>query len=228
MIAYLETDKDAIDLSMTLAEGQSQKIEIVNLARTKPLSVTGTIVLKKGAKLELAEADLGRFDVNFKVTVVCEGDDSSFVAHVGALNEDKEKKIYAADVIHLGKRSYSRTSMYGVCDKESAMSFLGSSDIKKGAAKTNTRQEGKIINLSGKAKCVVSPALLIAEEDVFASHGATMGSIPDQDIYYLMSRGLDKKTAERLVVMGYLKPIVLLIEDASLKEKAIALLERSL
>ena len=118
--------------------------------------------------------------------------------------------------------------MFGVCEGSSKMQFLGASDIRKGAAKTNTRQEAKIVNLSGKARCVASPALLISEEDVFASHGASMGSVPDNDIFYLMSRGIDRSTANKLIMVGYLKPIALKIRDEKIKEEALDLLGKEI
>lgn len=225
--SILESPKDVLDLSCTLQKGEKKIIDLSNIHRTKDLKIIGNITLNKGSYLELVEVDLGRFNMDFHVTVTL-SDNAEFYAHVAALNENKELKKYIVDVIHIGKLSKSKTSMFGVCSGESHMEFLGKSDIKKGAVKTNTRQEGKIINLSGKAKCIVSPALLIAEEDVFASHGATMGSVPEDDIFYLMSRGLCRKVAERLVMVGYLKPIILMLKDEKIKAEAIALLDSEL
>ncbi len=222
-----ETTQDVLDLSLDLAEGENRKIDIVNLFRTTPLKVTGTITLGRKASLEIVEVDLGRFSMDLQIRTSL-AEKAGFLYKLAALNENAEAKSYRADVIHIGRESKSLTSMFGVCSGTSHMEFLGVSDIKRGAAKANTRQEGKAVTLSGKARCIVSPALLIGEEDVFASHGASMGSVPDTDIFYLMSRGLDRNTAERLVMVGYLKPIVLMLDDKTVKEKALALLEKEI
>lgn len=225
---YLESKAAVIDLSGELKEGESKIIDITNLTRKKPLKITGEITLNEKASLTIVEVDFSMCDIDFNLKVHCLGYKSQFMYHLSSLTRDKETKIYRADVIHKGKDSYSRTHMFGVCEGVSRMEFLGASDIKKGASKTDTRQEGKIVNLSGKAKCVASPSLLISEEDVFASHGASMGSVPDNDIFYLMSRGIDKATANKLIMLGYLKPITLMLKDKKAKEKALGLLDKEI
>lgn len=225
---YLESKAAVIDLSGELKEGESKIIDITNLTRKKPLKITGEITLNEKASLTIVEVDFSMCDIDFNLKVQCLGYKSQFMYHLSSLTRDKETKIYRADVIHKGKDSYSRTHMFGVCEGVSRMEFLGASDIKKGASKTDTRQEGKIVNLSGKAKCVASPSLLISEEDVFASHGASMGSVPDNDIFYLMSRGIDKATANKLIMLGYLKPITLMLKDKKAKEKALGLLDKEI
>lgn len=224
---YCETKEQNIDLSCTLNENEQKVINISNILRNDSLNIIGKIILKRNSFLNFVEVDLCRSNINVNLTIeLYEG--AEFKANVASYAKNIEEKRYVIDTIHIGKNSTSHTSMFGVCANESKMDFLGKSDIKNGASKTNTRQEGKIINLSGKAKCVVSPSLLIAEEDVFASHGATMGSVPDDDIFYLMSRGIDRHTAERLVTIGYLKPIILMLSDEKEKEQALRILDSEL
>ena len=58
--------------------------------------------------------------------------------------------------------------------------------------------------LSDQARSDANPILLIDENDVTAGHAASIGQVDPEDMYYLMSRGRDKATAERLVVRGFL------------------------
>ena len=81
------------------------------------------------------------------------------------------------------------------------------------------RQEGHIADLSKGGKANVSPMLRIAENDIKASHGATLGKIPDESLFYLMSRGLTKEEATSLMTIGFLKPIVNLIEDEKVRDE---------
>lgn len=217
--------RDVVDLSKEYAPYEVVTLEIAQLDRKTPLKIVGNLVLNEGAEVNLIEADLGRFDLQMDLHVRLNGFRSSFTARIAALTEGSETKIYKADTVHIGKESKSLVSMFGVCNGTSRLEFRGTSDIKNGAEKTHTRQEGKIVDLSGQAKCEVSPSLLIDEEDVYASHAASMGSVSQDDIFYLMSRGLDRKTAERLVTIGLLKPIVFQLSDEGEKEKALALLE---
>lgn len=226
-VTYREYPGADLDLSLKVPKDGELVVDITDLWRIKPLKVTGNIDIQDGGKLTIVQVDFGNFDIDLDVRVTLK-EKSEFYYHLAALATATDRKIYTADVVHVGKESKSRTSMFGVCMDESHMEFLGSSDIKRGAAKTWTRQEGKIVNLSSKAKGVVSPALLIGEEDVFASHGATMGSVPDDDIFYLMSRGLDLDTAKRLIMVGYLKPVALMLENPKVKDEAIGLLEKEI
>ncbi len=57
--------------------------------------------------------------------------------------------------------------------------------------------------LSDQARSDANPILLIDENDVTAGHAASIGQVDPEDMYYLMSRGLDQHTAERLVVRGF-------------------------
>lgn len=225
--SYNEVKDEVIDLSCTLKEGEQKTINISNVLRTNNLKIIGNIKMLKNSFLNFVQVDLCRSNIDFNLSIEIY-ENAEFKGHIAAYAKNIEQKRYAIDTIHIGKYSQSHTSMFGVCANESKMDFLGKSDIKNGASKTNTRQEGKIINLSGRAKCIVSPALLIAEEDVYASHGATMGSVPDDDIFYLMSRGIDRHTAERLVTIGYLKPIILMLNNMDEKEQALRMLDSEL
>jgi len=157
--SYYEPQEEIIDLSETIHKNERKIIDITNFYRKKDLKITGKITLEDNAYLEIVQIDLGRFNIDFNIEVTLYKS-AEFYSHIASLAEGKEKKTYTADVIHIGKYSTSKTSMFGVCSDESRIDFLGKSDIKNGASKTNTRQEGKVINLSGKAKCIVSPSLL--------------------------------------------------------------------
>ena len=62
--------------------------------------------------------------------------------------------------------------------------------------------------LSEKARGDANPILLIDEDDVTAGHAASVGRVDDLQLFYLMSRGIQRKEAERLVIHGFLDPVV--------------------
>ncbi len=93
--------------------------------------------------------------------------------------------------------------------------------VPQGAIKSETRVEGKIINLDEKARSEVSPKLLIGENDIKASHGASLGSYNDNDFFYLISRGLDSKEAKSLITYGIIIPLLNSIQNDKLKEIAL-------
>ena len=88
--------------------------------------------------------------------------------------------------------------------------------IKNGASKTNMLQKSKGIILDIDSKISASPELYIDEYDCMASHGASIGSIDEADIYYLMSRGLTRSDAEKLIVYGFFNPYLAFIKDENI------------
>ena len=100
--------------------------------------------------------------------------------------------------------------------RENASSvFNGIGHIKHGGTKSIANQESRVLMLSEHARGDANPILLIDEDDVEAGHAASVGRVDPEQLYYLMSRGISQKEAERLVIHGFLDPVVreLPIED---------------
>ncbi len=159
-------------------------------------------------------ADSNKFDLEIKL-------DDGAVAEVriAVLCHGNAKKIYSPNIEHLAPCSEALVSCYGIAADSSDLSFKGLSSVDKGAKKANTRQEAKIILFDKSAKGAASPALKISENDIKAGHGASIGRLNDEHLFYLESRGLNEREAKRLIVLGYLKPIVRFYSDKSFQEK---------
>jgi Fe-S cluster assembly protein SufD len=190
-----QTEKE-VNLSFTVEKNASLVLTFVDLSPSS-LTVHLTADLKEGASAEVSVCSLASL---------------------------KEEKIYRVDINHLEGKTYSRTIMAGINAGEGILKFLGNSYIKNGAHQSDTRQEGKITNLSPNAKSEVSPALLIKENDVKASHGAALGSYNPEELFYLMSRGLTLDESKRLITFGYLLPIIEKLGDGKILEEAKATL----
>ena len=82
--------------------------------------------------------------------------------------------------------------------------------------------------LSDQARSDANPILLIDENDVTAGHAASIGQVDPEDMYYLMSRGLDKATAERLVVRGFLGSVIVEIPVKEVRAEMIETIDEIL
>src|SRR5690625_3200992 len=80
--------------------------------------------------------------------------------------------------------------------------------IEKGATRANAEQESRILMLSGDARGDANPILLIDEDDVTAGHAASVGRIDEMQVYYMQSRGISREEAEKLIIHGFLDPVV--------------------
>ena len=81
------------------------------------------------------------------------------------------------------------------------------SEIAKGAVGTNSTQEERLLLLSKTAQAHPIPMLLIAEEDVRCDHAVSVGSLPADQLFYLMARGLTQADAKRLLLRSFLHPV---------------------
>jgi Fe-S cluster assembly protein SufD len=95
--------------------------------------------------------------------------------------------------------------------------------IEKGMKNANAFQTLKGIITSDESIVEVNPILLIDEYDVKAGHGATIGKIEEDQLYYLQSRGLTRKEAEKLIINGFLQPIIDEIDDEPLRDRFVHL-----
>ncbi len=182
-------------------------------------SLEKNIVVKANKNLEIVLVDFCYSDLDVKFNIKLE-QDASCIFKLATVCFDSIKKKFDINVYHDGKRSFSRTNMAGINLGNGNLSFLGSSYIKNGAKGSDTRQEGKITNLSTESKSEVSPALYIKENDVKASHGAALGAYNPNVIFYMMSRGLTLEQSKKLITFGTLIPIIDSLDDQELIEKA--------
>ena len=96
--------------------------------------------------------------------------------------------------------------------------FQGKVFVSDRAQKTDAYQLSKGLILDDKSEFSTKPELEIYADDVKCSHGSTSGNIDQDAVYYLMTRGLSKKEATKLIIKGFLNDVVLEIEDQQVKK----------
>ncbi|MCE7786111.1 Fe-S cluster assembly protein SufD [Staphylococcus xylosus] len=126
-----------------------------------------------------------------------------------------QKVNLTSKIVQYGKETMGYILKHGVMLESASTVFNGIGYIKHGGTKSNANQESRVLMLSENARGDANPILLIDEDDVEAGHAASVGRVDPEQLYYLMSRGISRKEAERLVIHGFLDPVVreLPIED---------------
>ena len=127
---------------------------------------------------------------------------------VVALSRGRQIQGIDSRVTNYGCNSIGNILQHGVILEKGTLTFNGIGHIIKGAKGADAQQESRVLMLSDKARSDANPILLIDENDVTAGHAASIGQVDPEDMYYLMSRGLDQATAERLVVRGFLGSVI--------------------
>jgi len=105
----------------------------------------------------------------------------------------------------------------GILDNNSTGVFNGKIFVRKDAQKTNAFQSNKNVLLSGNANINTKPQLEIFADDVKCSHGCTIGSLDEEGLFYLQSRGVPKKQAMALLLQGFALDILEKIKLAPIR-----------
>ncbi len=104
--------------------------------------------------------------------------------------------------------------------------YLGNIRIAKNAQRTEANLRDDAFLLSKRAHIDSVPALEIAANDVKAYHGATIGALDDEQIFYMTSRGIERSAAERMIALGFFEPVIDRFPTESLREELRNALQR--
>lgn len=121
--------------------------------------------------------------------------------------EDSSVRV-SVKVKHVARNTKSKVIVKGVLDDTSKIDFEGLTKIEKGAGNSNAWLESRLLMLSDQASGTAVPNMEISENEVKAGHGATVGKIDEIEIFYLMSRGLTREKARRLIVQGFVGELI--------------------
>jgi len=107
------------------------------------------------------------------------------------------------NVIHAAENCTSRQAFRGVLDDESTGVFNGAIEVRPGADGTDAAQSNDNLLLSNRAEANTQPRLEILADDVACKHGATVGQLDDEAMYYLRTRGIAVDEARRILINGF-------------------------
>ena len=120
----------------------------------------------------------------------------------------EQKVDFRITVRHLCAGCVSHQLFKGLAEDEARVEFEGLVYVAAGAEKTEALQENHSLLLSENAFVQSSPQLEIYADDVVCSHGATVGSLDENEQFYMRSRGISLEEARRLQILSFLSPVL--------------------
>ena len=141
---------------------------------------------------------------------------SAFVNGIFNLDNNKNHEIRTS-INHLNENTKSYQLIKSVLGENTKSAYQGKIFVKSNAQKTDGYQLSKAILLSDNAEFNAKPELEIYADDVKCSHGSASGSLNQESIFYIMSRGLNYKEAKELLINGFLLDVVEKITDNEIK-----------
>lgn len=177
------------------------------------------VSLKGNANVLCAYVELADYSSLSKMKYCLLEEGANARLRLASLSKDQEEKNYEITLEHLAPNTYGDMDNYGIVKSKASLVIDGVGRIYKGMYQSSTHQTNKIIVFDEGCNAQANPYLYIDEYDVKASHGASVGKIDEDHLYYLQSRGLSKQDAMHLVTYGYFLPVLEFISVDSLKER---------
>jgi Fe-S cluster assembly protein SufD len=143
----------------------------------------------------------------------------SDMRHTGLyITEGKEHLDLFTTDLHEEGDTTGDTVWKGALTGESRASYEGLIHIVKGAQNTDTYLQTHSMLLSPRAKGDAIPSLIVETDNVKASHGGTVGEIDEDQVFYMMTRGISRREAVRILVEGYFEEVIGRLHDEKLEE----------
>ena len=156
------------------------------------------------------------------------GEASQSEVKIVSITHGEQKHVIDTKVTNYANHSDGEIFQHGVVLDRSTLTMNGIGHIIKGSKDANSQQESRILMLSDESRGDANPILLIDEFEVQAGHAASVGQLDPVQLFYLMSRGLSRKQAERLVIRGFLGQVIQAIPLAEDREALIESIEQKL
>jgi Fe-S cluster assembly protein SufD len=190
---------------LVLGEGAALRYGLV---QRWGLGVTGHMTVRvrlaAQARAQLALASFGGARSKLDIGAVLAGERAEVETYGVGMGVGEQRFDHHTEHVHLASETRSNLGFKVAMTGASRSAYTGLIRIAKDAAGCEAYQENRNLLLSERARADSIPELEILNDDVRCSHGATMSSIDDEQLFYLQSRGLPRLQAIRLIVYGFL------------------------
>jgi len=149
------------------------------------------------------------------------------VRTVGVASGEQKQNI-TVRTMNIADRTVCKITNYGIVKDNAHLAFNGIGKILKAAKESDNQQETRLLNLSKTAEAIANPFLYIDEGDIAAGHAASIGQLDEEQIYYLMSRGMSRKEADKMIVSGFLAPFIAALGDEEMRDALLVKIEDKL
>ncbi|MDE2763278.1 MAG: Fe-S cluster assembly protein SufD [Gemmatimonadota bacterium] len=230
----LSPDFDSATLACTVAElfsrggAQVQYVSLQRMGRGGVHLANQRTLAERDSTLDTLNVALGgtvgRVDLNARL--LGPGANSDMLGlYFGDANQHFD---FNTSQDHVAPNAHSDLLYKGALDGRARGVFRGIIRVHEGAQGTDAYQTNRNLILSDEAIATSLPNLEIEADDVRCSHGATVGQLDAEALFYLMSRGLGREQAERLVVLGFLGEVLSRLPLGGVVEKVTRAIEAKL
>lgn len=201
---------------------KNAKVTLIQLQNFKDTTThihsTVTLIGEEG-EMHYKTIDLGAETLATDYSVYLEGREAKSYVDTIYLGDGQRKLDLSYNVYHKGIRTISKILTHGALLDEARKIFRGNLNFLRGAKKSAGSETEYVILLDKRVKADSIPALLCDEDDVQGEHAASAGQINEEQLFYLMSRGLSELEAKKLIIHASFAPVIDELPTTVLKER---------
>lgn len=197
-IIYENKNESKLDIEYNIKE--NVELNVTEIRKENKIKIQYKYNLEENAILNITKF-YDVFEVKELNIVSLNGINSKINYNFKTISKEKQK--YDMYVYHNYKNTTSNISNNSINIDNGTTLFNVTSVVYNGITNCDLDQKNKIINLNDK-ECIINPNLLIEENDVIANHSAFIGKFSEEELFYLMSRGISKKESTNLLIKGFL------------------------
>lgn len=198
-------------VSVVVGNNSSIKLRLLILGDINSFEIN--VNVPRGSNFELVIADFSKEIGSFKSLVNLDGENSGAAIHLATLSNDNNKKKFNLSFDHKVGKTKSLIDCYGVSKDSSLIKIDGISHIYENANKADATQKVRVILFDKESEAIADPILKIDCNDIKAQHACAIGSLREEHLYYLLSRGIEINEARSLITLGYLLPIATYFDE---------------
>ncbi len=166
-----------------------------------------------GAKAEISQIELGGKRNFVAQSTILQGFNSSFKSDSAYHTKNDQLLDMNYVVLHKGEKTDTQIIAKGVMADESTKIYRGTIDFERGCEGATGNEQEETLLLSPAVVNKSLPVLLCNEEDVSGTHGATIGKIGEDELFYMQSRGIGKSQAEKILSQAKILEVSHKIDD---------------
>lgn len=183
---------------------------------------------QKDSKVTTLNSSLHGGLIRNNLNVLLDGENSVANLFGMAFTDRRQHVDNFTRVIHARPNCQSNQIYKTVLDDNSTGVFSGKIHVMRNAQKTNAFQRSNNLLLTDKATMQAKPQLVIDADDVKCSHGATIGQIDEEALFYLRARGIDQKQARLMMMNAFAHEVIQQIKVIPLRDRIDELVEKRL
>jgi Fe-S cluster assembly protein SufD len=210
---YVYTD-DEVYFTNAVTEiylGENSNVETVKIQSENMNSYhvsTTEVSLESNANYESQAVSLGANIYRHNLNVTLKGEGGNAALDGLYLTSGDQLSDTHSLIDHAAPHCTSHENYKGILDGKSRGVFNGKIMVRKGAQQTNSYQENRNVILSNEAKVDTKPQLEIFADDVKCSHGATVGQLNKESMFYLRSRGIGEEQAKMILIYAFANDVL--------------------